>query len=170
MGKPIGTAILGVLALCAAAPGQGQERPYVSVRALSMETANRLALEAALACRAQGYQVAAAVVDRGGELLALARDPLAGPHSVEVARRKAYSAATFQSPTLDLQARPGMQALNAAEHVLLIGGGVPVQAGGHFYGAVGVSGAPAREVTGDVDHECAEAGIEAIREALEFAE
>ena len=147
-----------------------QERPYVAVRTLSMETANRLALEAARACAEQGYQVAAAVVDRGGALLALARDPLAGPHSVEVARRKAYSAASFQSSTLDLQARSGMQTLIAAEHVLLIGGGVPVDVGGQFYGAVGVSGAPAREVTGDVDHECAQAGIDAIREALEFAE
>lgn len=153
-----------------AAQAHGASSPYVQFRVLSMETANQLALEAARDCAAQGYQVAAAVVDRSGQLLALARDPLAGPHSVEVARRKAYSAATFQAGTLELQQRGSMQALNHADDVLLIGGGLPVQVGGRFYGAVGVSGAPAKEVTGDVDEACARAGIDAVREALEFAE
>lgn len=149
---------------------QAASQPYVQYRVLSMETANQIALEAARACAGQGYQVAAAVVDRSGYLLALARDPLAGPHSVEVARRKAYSSATFQAGTLELQQRSTMQALNHTADVLLIGGGLPVQVGGRFYGAVGVSGAPAKEVTGDVDEACARAGIDAVREALEFAE
>lgn len=144
--------------------------PYVQYRVLSMESAAQLALAAARACSAEGYQVAVAVVDRGGQLLALSRDPLAGPHTVEVARRKAYAAASFQASTLELQQRDGMQALNNAADVLLIGGGVPVQIGGRFYGAVGVSGAPAKEVMGDMDDGCARAGIETIREALEFAE
>ncbi|NIP74390.1 MAG: heme-binding protein [Gammaproteobacteria bacterium] len=143
---------------------------YVHQRALSMELANRLAMAAAEACREQGYRVAAAVVDRSGLLLALVRDPLAGAHTVEVARRKAYSAASFQSATLDLQGRSGMQRLNGVPDVLLVGGGVPVQVGGQFYGAVGVSGASAEKVTGDRDDGCARAGIEAIRDTLEFAD
>lgn len=148
----------------------GASQPYVQFRTLSMETANQVALEAARACAAQGYQVTAAVVDRSGQLLALSRDPSSGPHTVEVARRKAYAAATFQSSTLELQQRDGMQTLNHSADVLLVGGGLPVQVGGRFYGAVGVSGAPAKELTGDVDQACAQAGIDAVREALEFAE
>jgi uncharacterized protein GlcG (DUF336 family) len=35
---------------------------------------------------------------------------------------------------------------------------------------VGISGAPAKKISGDVDDECARAGIEAIREAIEFSE
>ncbi len=146
------------------------ERPYVQLRVLSMDSAQRLAAAAAHACRQQGYQVTAAVVDRAGTLLALARDPLAGAHTVEVARRKAYAAASFQSSTLALQANTGMQALNSVPEVLLLGGGVPVQVGGHFYGAVGVSGAPALKVAGDRDDQCARAGIDAIRESLEFSD
>lgn len=137
----------------------------VEVRVLSFETAQKLALNAAQACRRQGFQVAAAVVDRNGQLLAFARDPLAGPHTIAVSQAKAYSAATFQTPTSRMQ---GREALQSAPGVLLVGGGVPVRVGGYFYGAVGVSGAPARKLTGDQDEACARAGIDAIREALEF--
>jgi uncharacterized protein GlcG (DUF336 family) len=54
--------------------------------------------------------------------------------------------------------------------VLLIGGGVPVEAGGLHLGGIGVSGALRRKVTGDVDDECARAGIEAVRTDIEFAQ
>ncbi len=144
--------------------------PYVQYRVLSMETAAQLALESARACHGQGYQVAAAVVDRSGRLLAFSRDPLAGAHTIEVARRKAYSAASFQASTLELQQRGGMQSLHNTADVLIIGGGVPVQVGGQFYGAVGVSGAPAKDAMGDMDDACARAGIDHIRAELEFAE
>ena len=50
------------------------------------------------------------------------------------------------------------------EQALMIGGGVPVQAAGSLVGAVGVSGAPG----GQLDDECARAGIEAIADSLEF--
>jgi len=139
----------------------------IQFRVLSFESAQRLALAAAQACRQQGYQVAAAVVDRSGRLLAFARDPLAGPHTIAVSQAKAYSAASFQTPTSQMQ---GREALNGAPGVLLVGGGVPVRVGGYFYGAVGVSGAPAERHMGDRDEACARSGIEAIREVLEFSQ
>ena len=63
-----------------------------------------------------------------------------------------------------------MEPLNFAPRVMLVGGGVPINIGGNFYGAIGVSGAPPRKVLGDIDDECARAGIDAVREAIEFAE
>jgi uncharacterized protein GlcG (DUF336 family) len=48
--------------------------------------------------------------------------------------------------------------------VVALGGGLPVEAGGTLVGGVGVSGAPG----GDADEACARAGIEAVREKLEF--
>lgn len=144
------------------------EPPYIATRVLSFATANKLAVAAAEACRKQGYQVTASVVDRNGNLLALVRDPLAGTHTLEVSRLKAVTAASFQTPTIEMQ--KGFEGLRQAPNVLLIGGGVPVRIGGQFYGAVGVSGAPARKITGDVDDECARAGIAAIREDIEFGE
>ncbi|KPK38374.1 MAG: hypothetical protein AMJ69_08525 [Gammaproteobacteria bacterium SG8_47] len=153
-------------ALGAAVPAQA-EQAWVGTRVLSFELAQRLAVEAAQACRKQGYQVAVAVVDRSGTLLAFARDPLAGPHTVAVSQGKAYAAATFQTPTTEMMDN---EHLRHAPDVLLIGGGLPVRVAGHMYGAVGVSGAPAQKRTGDVDEACAQAGIDAIRESLEFAE
>lgn len=143
------------------------DNPTVSTKSLSMMLANQLAVSAANACHKQGYQVAVAVVDRSGNLLAFVRDPLSGHHTIAVSQGKAYTAATFQSRTLTMQDN---QQLRGAPGVLLIGGGVPIRIGGHFYGAVGVSGAPAKKITGDVDEGCANKGIRAIREAVEFAD
>jgi len=56
-----------------------------------------------------------------------------------------------------------------APRVLLLGGGVPIQTSGYFYGGIDVSGAPAEKISGDTDDLCAKAGIEAIREVLDFA-
>ena len=146
---------------------QAEEAPSVNIRILSLGLAQQLAVAAVEACRRQQFQVAAAVMDRSGNLLAFARDPLAGPHTIDVSQGKAYAAATFVTPTSEMMMN---EHLRFAPRALLIGGGVPISIGGHLYGAVGVSGAPARKTTGDVDEECAQAGIEAIREELEFVD
>ena len=149
------------------APALAGEPAYVTTRTLGMDTAWQLALTAARACRKLGYQVSATVVDRNGNLLAMVRDPLSGTHTIRISRLKAMTAATFQTATIAMTDFPE---LRDAPDVLLIGGGVPVQVGGHFYGAVGVSGAPKRKIIGDIDDECARTGIAAISEDLEFAE
>ena len=145
------------------------EPAFINTRVMSFDTATTLAITAAKACRKMGYQVTASVVDRNGTLLAVARDPLSGTHTVEISRLKAFTSATFQTATLTMT-QDEFKALRDAPDVLLIGGGVPVLVGGQFYGAVGVSGAPAKKITGDIDDDCARQGIKAIEEALEFAE
>ena len=150
---------------------QAESKPYLSTRVISMELANKLAMSAAQTCRKKGYQVAVSVVDRGGNLLSVVRDPLAGAHTIDVSLKKAQTAATFQTDTITMQKQgEEFAGLRFAKDVLIIGGGIPVRVGGHFYGAVAVSGAPGKKVTGDIDHECAQAGIDVIKEAIEFAE
>lgn len=141
---------------------------FVTSRSLSMELANKLAMAAARHCTKQGYQVSVAVTDRSGKLQAFIKNPLAGSHTIDVAILKAATSASFQTPTIDMM--QGFDGLRDAPGVLLIGGGLPIRIGGHIYGAVGVSGAPAKKRTGDVDHECGQAGINAIHEDIEFAE
>lgn len=141
--------------------------PYVQARILTFEAANRVAVAAARQCQGLGHQVAVAVVDRYGNLLAFARDPFAGAHTITIAEYKAYTAATFQGATIELPER--LQFLKGTPKLSLVGGGVPIQVGGYMYGAVGVSGAPRRSKPGDVDHLCAVAGVSAIQEELEFA-
>lgn len=150
------------------APTLQAEEAFVTKRSLSMELANKLAMGAARYCTKQGYQVTVAVTDRSGKLLAFIKNPLAGSHTIDVAILKAATSASFQTPTIDMM--KGFERLRDAPGVLLIGGGLPVRIGGHMYGAIGVSGAPAKKRTGDVDHECGQKGIDAIREAIEFAQ
>ncbi len=47
---------------------------------------------------------------------------------------------------------------------VILGGGLVIEAGGSLVGAVGVSGAPG----GDADDACAKAGIDAVRDRLDF--
>ena len=54
--------------------------------------------------------------------------------------------------------------VRALPGVVALGGGVTIEAGGSLVGAVGVSGAPG----GEADEACAKAGIEAVREKIEF--
>jgi len=142
--------------------------PYQRIRALNLETANKAAMAAARDCGKKGYQIAVAVTDRYGNLLAFARSPLSGKHTIGGAQNKAYTAATLQGSTEVLG--PQLPHLKGAHRISLIGGGLAIRAGGIMYGAIGVAGAPGKKTPGDVDDGCAKAGIKAILDDLELAE
>jgi uncharacterized protein GlcG (DUF336 family) len=96
------------------------------------------------------------------------RDQLAGAHTPDTARRKAWTAASFRTDTKTMteetQAGKVQSGARFISGAMMIGGGIPVTAAGTMVGAVGVSGAPG----GDDDHTCAQAGIDAIEEQLMF--
>ena len=75
--------------------GPALAQAVLQSRLLTAEAANAMVMGALAQCRKDGYKVSAAVVDRGGNLLAFIRDPTAGPHTAESSRRKAFTAATF---------------------------------------------------------------------------
>jgi len=153
--------------LAFATAAAAQDATY-SVKQLTPETALKAAQAALVKCRDSGYQVAVAVVDRGGVVQALLRDRFAGPHTIEVSQNKAWTAVSFKTSTLELEklTRPGqtMSGLRAVPRFLAIGGGLTIEAGGSLLGAIGVSGAPG----GEADEACAVAGIKAIADSLEF--
>ena len=139
-----------------------------TVKQLTPETALKAAQAAMGTCRKNGHQVAVAVVDRAGLVQVLLRDRFAGPHTIDVATNKAWSAVTFRTSTADLErvSRPGqpMSGLRGVARLTAIGGGQMIEGGGSLFGAIGVSGAPG----GEADDACATAGIKAIAEELEF--
>ena len=106
--------------------------------------------------QALGFQVAIAVVDEAGHLVACHRMDGALWVTPEIARAKANAAAGFHATTLDLEERfnKGRQlfAGNVAglgDYEFVFGrGGVPIVTDGRVIGAVGVSGA----VPADHDH------------------
>lgn len=146
----------------------GAQSPTFSTKSLTPETALKAAQAALAKCRADGFQVSVAVVDRSGIAQVLVRDRFAGPHTVEVATNKAWSAASFRTNTTEIEkaSRPGqsMAGIRQFSRMVAVGGGMMIQGGGSLLGAIGVSGAPG----GDNDDACAAAGIKAIADDLEF--
>ena len=154
--------------LVAAVHSAGAQEPLVTGKSLSPELALDLAKAALKDCQQRGFQVAVSVVDRSGVVQVTLRDRFAGPHTPPTALGKAWTAATFRTGTTELHAisQPGMMqaGIRNLPGVVAIGGGMIVQSSGALVGAIGVSGAPG----GDADDLCAKAGIDAIRDKLDF--
>lgn len=135
-------------------------------RNMSLELANQIATATVAACTANGYAVAAAVVDRAGSVRAIQRADNAGPHTLSSSQAKAYTAASAKNTTLAMM--EGAQKNTAGANLvhlpgfLLLGGGVPIKVGNETIGAVGVGGAPG----GHLDEQCAMAGIAKVQEQL----
>jgi uncharacterized protein GlcG (DUF336 family) len=155
------------VAIFLAAPVRAQDA-LVTYKSLSPELALDLARAALGECRKRGYQAAVAVVDRFGVTQVMLRDRFAGAHTPATAVGKAWTAASFRANTTDLVAstQPTMPqaALRNLPGAVVLGGGLIIEAGGSLVGAVGVSGGPG----GDADDACAKAGIEAVRDRLDF--
>ena len=138
------------------------------MKALTPETALKAAQAALARCRADGYQVSVAVVDRSGLAQVMIRDRYAGAHSPETATNKAWTAVSFRTNTGELSrvTQPGQPSsgIRNLPRVVAVGGGVKIEAGGSIIAGIGVSGAPG----GDGDEVCANAGIKAIADSLEF--
>ena len=158
---------LAPLLLALASVASAQDSTH-SLKQLTPETALKAAQAALAKCRGSGFQIAVAVVDRGGNTQALIRDRFAGPHTIEFSQNKAWTAVTFKTSTLELakltQAGQPMSGLRGVPRFAAIGGGLTIEAGGSLLGGIGVSGAP----SGEADDVCAAAGIKAIADSLEF--
>lgn len=89
----------------------------------------------------------------------------AGPHTMENARRKAYTARTFNRSTAEWAKRttemPELAAQRELTDVIALRGGVPIKVGDETIGAVGVSGA-----SSEGDEKCALAGIAKVADQL----
>jgi uncharacterized protein GlcG (DUF336 family) len=161
----------GFATICAFAFGvsavQAQEATF-AVKMLTPETALKAAQAALKKCRDQGYQVAVAVVDRGGLTQVVFRDRFAGAHTPRMAVDKAWTAVSFRTNTADLErvTQPGMpqSGIRHRPRVTVVAGGLIIEGAGTLLGGIGVSGAPG----GDRDDVCAQAGIAAIRDSIEF--
>jgi uncharacterized protein GlcG (DUF336 family) len=116
-------------------------------------------------CTKDGYKVSVVIVDKGGNVAASVRGDGTGPHTMEFARMKAYTARTRNQTslqTMKLLEDPANAFIRQIPTVVGVGGGVPIRVGNEVIGAVGVSGAPG----GEKDEVCANAGIAKVEAAL----
>ena len=168
MRKPTGTLTFASALILLCATSSGRAGDLVEVRRMTMELAQEIAHGAVLACREQGWQVAAVVVDRTGVPQAMLRDVHASRFTIQIAEDKAnavvlsgVTSAEFRRNREDIR-----QEMNHVQGILVLEGGVPVRAAGSLVGAVGVSGAPG----GEKDEVCAMKAVDAVQERLEFAD
>lgn len=144
------------------------EDATVTYKSLSPDVALEAVQAALKQCRADGFQVAIAVVDRFGEPQVLIRDRFAGLPASRIATDKAWTALGFRASTSDLaksvESGQISSRLASLPRITMLGGGLVIEAGGTLLGAIGVSGAPG----GDKDEVCAKVGLAAIRDKLDF--
>ena len=153
------------LAAVAAIFGTGAQAQLLTHRDLSYAAAKTIAETAIESCVAKGYRVSAVVVDRDGETIVALRGDNASPHTMENARRKAYTANSFRTSTADYAMRyannePLVHQQVTLPNVIAIPGGLPIKIGHEVIGGVGASGSPG------VDEPCVQAGLDKVADQL----
>jgi uncharacterized protein GlcG (DUF336 family) len=140
-------------------------RPSVSVA-----QAQRIVAAIIAECSRPGdlVTVSIAVVDRAGQPVMQVKADTGHPHNWELSFRKAYTARTFRRPTSDWKERTAgespLSGQRMLEHVIPVGGGVPIMMGDQPVGAVGVTGAPGGV---DGDEACAQLGVDTVADEFQ---
>ncbi|MEW8624742.1 MAG: heme-binding protein [Candidatus Thiodiazotropha sp.] len=109
-----------------------------------------------------GIKINAAVVDKGGNLLAFQRMNGAFLHSIGISIDKAYTAAGFGFPTHkwmdEIRDIPQLrEGLVHRDRLVIFGGGLPIVSSDQVIGAIGVSGGSEEQ-----DEICARAGLQRL--------
>jgi len=153
-----------LLTIAAAVAIAGQ---LVTQKTLSLGLAKTMA-EAALAeCKAKGFNTSVVVVDRAGQPLVSLRDENATAQTMEMARRKAYTARMFRTSTLEFQKRtedPKYRAQRDIADILALGGGVPITIGNDTNNVIG--GIASSGSSQEQDDACAKAGVAKVADLL----
>lgn len=144
--------------VCCGGPGIGDA--VMLKHTMTLEGANRILAAAIAEARVRNAGGAIAVVDDGGNLVALQRLDGTFAAGAEVSIGKARTAARFKKPTAAFEQaiNDGRLALTAVREMTPLQGGVPIMHDGQVVGAIGVSGAHSQVE----DEQIAQAGAAAI--------
>ena len=99
--------LLPLALLAASLPALATQPDILPVKQIGLELARDIAMASIEACRQDGYNVAAVVLDRAGNLQVALRDSLAARHTLEIAERKAGMAIMSGSDTGEFRAARG---------------------------------------------------------------
>jgi uncharacterized protein GlcG (DUF336 family) len=162
MSKTLNRLALVALTCAITAPADAQ---LLVRKDLSYSIAKTIAEGALENCKSRGYNVSVVVVDRAGETIVALRGDNASPHTMENARRKAYTARTFRQTTTEYAKKfednnPVVRQQVTLPSVIAIPGGVPIKVGDEVIGGVGLSGSPG------LDEPCVLAGLEKVTDQL----
>lgn len=156
---------LAAIGMAVILSGQATGQGLVTQRNLSLAMAKTIAEATISECKSKGFNTAAVVVDRAGQVLVSLRDEQATAQVAEMARRKAYTARMFRMSTVEFQKRtvsdPTLAAQRDVADILALSGGLPIQVGNDTIGGVGSAGSNLEQ-----DDACAKAGIAKVADLL----
>ncbi len=144
-----------VLATAAVAPAQVMQK-----KTLNLEGARRVIAAAQAEAKKNNATGVVAVVDDGGNLIALERLDGTFAAGANISIGKARTAVLFKKPTKFFEdvIKNGRTAMVTVEHFTPLQGGIPIFVDGQVVGGVGVSGAASAQQ----DEEFAIAGAAAV--------
>jgi len=157
--------VVTAAALAVASIASANAQAPLAEKNVSMKMAQAIIEGTIEQCTKDGYKVSVVIVDNAGLVRASLRGDGTNPHTMEFARKKAYTARTRGQTSLEfmkLTDNPANAYLRQIPDVVAVGGGVPIKIGDVTIGAVGVSGAPG----GEKDEVCANAGIAKVADQL----
>lgn len=138
---------------------QGNVTQVQTKASITRDSALALAVAARDAATKIGLNLAIAVTDEGGHLIAFERADATPFLAAEVAINKAWTAASFGLDTMiwnQVVAQPATAPLANHPRIMPVGGGVPIVMGGRLVGGIGISGGNAQQ-----DHDVAVAALQA---------
>jgi uncharacterized protein GlcG (DUF336 family) len=152
-----------ILAATVLAPLAATAQELPSAPYLPLDVATKAADAALKACVAEGHNVSVAIVARDGSTKVLLKADNSGPHTGSSAEGKAFTSAALGRDTAGLAefiaSKPANEGLRDMDPRMVIqAGGLPIKFGKALVGGIGVGGAP----SGDIDANCAVAGLKAI--------
>jgi uncharacterized protein GlcG (DUF336 family) len=135
------------------------QTPTTYGASISLETARKIATAAIAEATRNGWTVAVAIVDPGGDLVYFERLDGTQLASSQISQDKARTAARFKrsSKLFEEALAGGRLAVLGLAGITPLEGGIPLILDGKIIGAVGVSG-----VTSPQDGVCAQAGADAL--------
>jgi glc operon protein GlcG len=159
--KYLGTTFLATLLTFAAAGAAHAQ--LADKKALTLAAAREMAAAAEAEATKNGWNLVIVIVDDAGNLLYLERMDGVQLASIEVATRKARTAALYRRPSKDFADRmaSGNTTTLALPEVIPLEGGLPIVVDGQVIGAIAASGAQAVQ-----DAQAAQAGIDALLRKL----
>ncbi|MDH4190814.1 MAG: heme-binding protein [Betaproteobacteria bacterium] len=126
---------------------------------LTLEDCRKIYAAAEAEARRNNWNVAVAILDDGGHLLAFQRMDGATPANAEIALGKGRTAAVSRrsSGNWEERVKSGRVSMLKMPGILPVQGGLPIVVDGVCVGGVGVSGVQSHE-----DEQIAQAGIDAL--------
>lgn len=117
---------------------------FIASNSLNQEGALALLFRANSLAKGSDKKIAVAVLDSAGNIILLASGDGVGPHNVKAAQRKAFTALSTKTASLQLSrnvaANPDATHLSTISELLLLGGGIPIVINNNIVGSIGIAG------------------------------